>query len=173
MRTLFAFDFKNYRTDGTVARRPSVRGVIIRGDKIALVHSRKYDYYKFPGGGIREGEAHLETLIREVMEEVGLCVVPESVRGYGYILRKEKGKMEDLFIQENFYYLCDVEDVAVHQQLDDYEAEEEFALVWTDPRTAIEANRNHDHGDKASDIARHMMEREALVLEKLLEEGYF
>lgn len=173
MRTLFTFDFKNYRPDGTVGRRPSVRGVIIRGDKIALVHSKKYDYYKFPGGGIQEGEAHLETLIREVMEEVGLCVVPESVREYGYILRKEKGKIEDLFIQENFYYLCDVEDEAVHQRLDDYEAEEEFTLVWTDPRTAIEANRNHDHGDKTSDIARHMMEREALVLEKLLEEGFF
>lgn len=121
MRVLFEFDFKNYIVNGSVGRRPSVRGVIIRDGKIALVHSEKYDYYKFTGGGIDEGENHEDTLIREVKEESGLLVLPETIKEYGYVLRKEKGRFEDLFIQENYYYLCEAMDMVSSQQLDDYE----------------------------------------------------
>ena len=173
MRELAVYDYKNYIENGTVGRRPSVRGIIIRGGKLAMVHSLKYDYYKFPGGGIDRGESHLDTLIREVTEEAGLVIKAETVEEYGYVLRKEKGKTEDLFIQENFYYLCDVEDEVVKQKLDDYEADEKFVLEWVEPDAAIEANLHHDHKEKSSTIARHMMEREANVLKMLKSEGKF
>ena len=119
------------------------------------------------------GESHLDTLIREVAEEAGLVIKAETVEEYGYVLRKEKGKTEDLFIQENFYYLCDVEDEVVKQKLDDYEADEKFVLEWVEPEAAIEANLHHDHKEKSSTIARHMMEREANVLKMLKSEGKF
>ena len=47
-------------------------------------------------------------MIREVKEEVGLTVIPESVAEFGYVHRIQKGKHEPVFIQDNFYYLCDV-----------------------------------------------------------------
>lgn len=53
MRTLFEMDKKNYDSSGKVFYRPSVRSIIIRGGRVAMVHSLMYDYYKFPGGGIR------------------------------------------------------------------------------------------------------------------------
>lgn len=171
MRELAVYDYKNYIENGTVGRRPSVRGIVINNGKIAMVHSLKYDYYKFPGGGIDCGESHLDTLVREVLEETGLVVIPETVKEYGLVLRKEKGKFEDLFIQENFYYFCDVRKECSCQKLDDYEAEEEFVLEWVTPENAIEANLFHDHKDKNSSIARHMMEREANVLKLLIAEG--
>lgn len=173
MRELAVYDYKNYIENGTVGKRPSVRGIIIRNGKIAMVHSLKYDYYKFPGGGIDSGESHLNALKREVAEETGLIVISKSVKEYGLVLRKEKGKVEDLFIQENFYYFCDVENEKICQKLDDYEAEEGFVLEWVDPESAIEANLHHNHKDKISDIARHMMEREANVLVLLIKDGMF
>lgn len=173
MRTLFEADYKNYNENGTVGRRPSVRGIMIKNGLIAMVHSLKYDYYKFPGGGIDKGESHEETLIREVREEAGLIVAPDSIREFGKVLRKEKGKIEDIFIQENFYYFCETAETVSSQALDDYEAEEQFTLEWVRPKVAIDTNYNHDHFDKSTDIARHMFEREAKVLELLLQEGYF
>ena len=55
------------------------------------------------------------------------------------------------------------------QELDEYEAEERFTPELVTPEHAIDTNRNHDHG-----TSEHiMLERECLVLERLMEEGYF
>ena len=66
MKNLFTIDKKNYKENGTVGKRPSVRGIIIKDGKIAMMHSLKYDYYKLPGGGMEKGKSYEETLIREV-----------------------------------------------------------------------------------------------------------
>lgn len=150
MRELFTIDKKNYIENGTVGRRPSVRGIVIRDGKIAMMHSLKYDYYKLPGGGIEEGEQLEDTLIREVREESGLVVKRESIREFGYVRRIEKGKVEDIFIQENFYFLCEVEETVQSQQLDDYEEEELFTLEFVTPWHAISVNENADHKEKDS-----------------------
>ncbi len=170
MRILFEIDYKNYDVNGTVGKRPSARGIIIKDDKLAMVYSRKYDYYKFPGGGIEANETNEEALIREVKEEVGLEVIPESIQEYGLAIRKEKGKVEDIFIQENYYYLCKITDKILEQDLDDYEDEEGFILKWVDATTAIDANLNHDHKEKNSPRNIHMFEREAKVLGTLIAE---
>ncbi len=172
MRLLYEFDYKDYRMDGTIGRRPSVRAVIVNGDKIAMVYSEKHDYYTFPGGGIDEGESHTDALIREVREELGLEVIPETIKEYGLVLRKEKGFFEDLFIQENFFYLCKAGETVVPQKLEDYEQEEEFTLRWVSSGEAIETNRYHEHGTISNKIyAQRMVERESQIIEKLIEEG--
>ena len=90
MRELFILDKKNYNPNGTVGKRPSVRGIIIKDGKIAMMHSKKFDYYKLPGGGIEPGETLEETLIREVREESGLIVKKETIKEFGYVRRIEK-----------------------------------------------------------------------------------
>lgn len=172
MRTLWELDAKNYKEDGTVGRRPSVRGIIFSGGKLAMVHSLKYDYYKFPGGGIEKGESHEQTLCREVLEETGLGIHPSTIKEYGLVIRKSKGLEDDIFIQENFYYLARVTSKISNQNLDDYEAEEKFTLEWVDAAWAIEVNENHSHGEKDfSDNFNVMLERENFVLKKILEEN--
>ena len=74
----------------------------------------------------------------------------------------------DYFVQDNFYYLCRVQQAQVSQKLDDYEADEHFTLEWVEPNHAIVINRTVDHGPKEQT----MLEREARVLELLLAEGY-
>lgn len=90
---------------------------------------------------------------------------------YGYVHRVQKSDCPgmDLFVQDNFYYLCSTESQPGKQKLDDYEAEEGFTLTWVEPDTAIRVNRKRDHGPKDQK----MLEREARVLELLKAEGFF
>ena len=171
MRLLFEIDLKNYDKNGKAFKRPSARAIIIKDNKIYMVHSLVYDYYKFPGGGIEKDESNIDALIRETAEEAGLVVIKDSIKEYGYVHRIQKAKDPgySMFIQDNFYYLCDVEDRKINQNLDDYEDFEKFTLELVDPKIAINANRNSNHGPKNLD----MIEREAKVLELLIKDGYF
>ena len=169
MRLLFEMDKKDYGECTRSFTRDSARSIIIRNCKIAMIHSLKYDYYKFPGGGIEPGESNVDALIRETAEEAGLTVIPDSIREYGYVHRIQKStvEMDEYFIQNNYYYLCDVEEGVNPQKLDDYESDEHFTLEYVMPESAIRSNRTKDHGPKDPV----MLEREARVLEMLLSDG--
>ena len=167
MRHLFTIDTHDYDPNGTVEVRPSVRGIILREGKVLLVHSLKYDYYKFPGGGIEPGEEMEEALGREVREETGFQVLPGSIREYGLVRRISRGKHTDVFYQDNYYFLCDIGST-VGQELDDYEDEERFTPEFVKPERAIHVNRFHDHQGKWGIV----QQRDNRVLEILMEEGY-
>ena len=171
MQLLFEIDTKDYDINGKAFVRHSARSIIIKDKKVAMVHSIKYDYYKFPGGGIEDDESKKDALIRETLEEAGLVVKPESMKEYGYVHRIQKSDYDDAdyFVQDNYYYLCEVEETVVQQNLDDYESDEQFTLEYMEPEKAIYVNRNSNHGS----TDQIMLEREALVLERLIKEGYF
>ena len=169
MRILFEMDKKDYVPNGSVFCRPSARAIIIKNRKIVMVYSKKYNYYKFPGGGIEIGECMEDALIREVSEETGLCVIRNSIQEYGQVHRIQKGTKEDIFIQDNYYFLCCVKEDLEQQNLDKYEADEDFTLEFLEPQLAIDVNRE----TVLDDFSQVMLEREALVLELLIQEGYF
>lgn len=168
MRILFTIDTKDYNIKGTVFERPSARGIIIKDNKVAMVHSTKYNYYKFPGGGIEKEELKEEALIREVREETGLEVISSKIREYGMVHRIQKGDYEDVFIQDNYYYLCNVKDIVNMQKLDDYEKDEGFTLEWISPEKAMKVNSEN----KLEMVDKIMLEREVRVIEMLIREGY-
>ena len=169
MRLLFNMDKKDYADCTRLFSRNSARSIVIRDGKIAMIHSQKYHYYKFPGGGIESGEEPADAMIRETREEAGLIVIPETVREYGYVHRIQKSDSDaaECFVQDNFYYFCDALEELSTQNLDDYEAEESFQLAFVDPEAAIKANRSV----KESPYNPLMFEREARVLEMLISEG--
>ena len=167
MKILFTLDSKDYDESIETVYRPSARGIIIKDHKVAMIHSKKYDYYKFPGGGIEEGESPVEAMIREVKEESGLTVIPESIREFGNVHRRSKTAKGGLFIQDNFYFICASENDVGNTNLDDYENEEGFALEFVAPEIAIERNRHCPYESKMP----LMLEREARVLELLIERG--
>lgn len=167
MRNLFTIDLKDYNDTDVIYKRSSSRAIIIKDGKIALVYSNKYNYYKFPGGGINESEDKIDALIREVKEEVGLIVIKNSIKEYGEVKRIQKSNLNQIFYQENYYYLCDVENDLMKQNLDEYEQDEEFILKYVDPQTAIITNYNHQDNL----FRKTMIDRDAKVLEILVKEG--
>lgn len=108
-------------------------------------------------------------MIRETREETGLVVIPETIREYGLVHRIHRSDIDptECFVQDNFYFLCETREERMPQKLDDYEAREAYQLCLVDPREAIRINRSV----KDSPYNPLMFEREARVLEMLMEEG--
>ena len=172
MKTLFTTDYKDYQRDWPCSKRPSARAIIMVGDKIALVYAKNYGFYKFPGGGIDEEEDNVKALIREVAEETGLCVIPESIEECGLVHRiQASGLVENtIFIQDSFHYFCKVKTddsgnpVISKQKLDSYEKDEGYELKLVDIKEAVRANINF----LSSDFAKlDMIARETLVMQKV------
>ncbi|MGN1089242.1 MAG: NUDIX hydrolase [Huintestinicola sp.] len=165
MKQLFEIDLHDYDESDNVYRRPSARGIIITDEKkIALVYSQKERYYKFPGGGIHADEDKKEAIIREVKEEVGLVVIPETIREFGSVMRRQKSltSPHTIFEQENFYYFCKTEKTISAQELDDYELEAGFVLRYVDIDEAINVNAAYRSEDFFNEI---MIKREMRVLQ--------
>lgn len=171
MKRLFTVDLQDYNPDWPHSTRPSVRGIIMRDGKAALVHNGKFDYYMFPGGGIEAGENHEEALIREVKEESGLVVIPESILEYGSALRLSKSSHFEntVFEQENYYYFCKAKEEIDATEFDVHEIEEQYSLVFVTLEEAIRKNRQDNHGEENGTV---WIERETRVMELLLEEKY-
>ena len=170
MRMLFEMNKHDYDDCTHSFVRNSARSIIIRDGKVAMIHSLKYDYYKFPGGGIEHGEEPVDAMIRETREESGMIVIPESIQEYGYVHRIQKSDKDptEVFVQDNYYFICDSQKTVVSQELDDYESKESYSLEFIDPHDAIQKNRNVTQ----SPYNQIMFEREAKVLELLISEGY-
>lgn len=171
MKLLFEIDKKDYDKCTHSFVRNSARSIIIKGKKVAMIYSAKYNYYKFPGGGIEDGETSVDAMIRETREESGLVVLPDTVKAYGYVHRIQRSDRDETecFIQDNYYYLCNTADEAVSQELDDYEAKEAYTLEYVEPDVVIRKNRHVVQ----SPYNQVMLEREARVLELLIAEGLF
>jgi len=122
--------------------REAVRAVIIQDHKILLIHSNLGDY-KFPGGGLEKNESHPDGLLREVAEETGYinCIVKDKL---GVVIERHIDEYDDnvYFEMTSHYYLCELANSKkIAQQLDDYEAAQEFIPKWLTIDDAIKQNQ--------------------------------
>ncbi len=137
-----AFEEKNINTGvKEINHREAVRAVISQNNRILLVQSNRGDY-KFPGGGVEEGESHSDALIREVAEETGYLNILVKDKVGSVIERKpDTYDNEAIFQMTSFYYICELTDEKrVAQQLDTYESDQEFNPKWVTLDDAIHQN---------------------------------
>lgn len=93
--------------------RTAARAVILRGGDILTIRIRsdEGDFLVLPGGGQHHGETLRDTVRREVLEELGLEVVPQGLLylreyvGRNHALRRIHGHFHQ--VEAVFLCLCD------------------------------------------------------------------
>ena len=152
---------------GNVNFREAVRGIIIKENKILMVHSKNKDY-KFPGGGIKKDEGHIEALKREVVEETGY-VCSKINEQVGIVTEKSKDRYvnDRIFKMISYYYLAEVSAKRKSQKLDHYEAMLGFKPEWVNIDEAI--NNNDKIINLGIEPIANWISRETYVLKEIRE----
>lgn len=158
-------DTKDYNQTDRRFHRVAARGIIKQGNSYAMIYSSKFGEYKFPGGGLEEGEEPCDTLVREVREETGLIVVKESIEYIGKAEEVRKGMYDDILDMVSYYYICQVEKEIAQRNLDDYEKEYDYNLVYV---SLSEAIQNNEKISEIKDIP--WIIRDTAVMRELLKE---
>lgn len=71
--------------------------------KILSTRSKGKDKYYIPGGKREGNETDLQTLIREVKEELTVDIIPESAEYYGTFEAQAHGKAEGVIVKMTCY----------------------------------------------------------------------
>ncbi|MCM1283427.1 MAG: NUDIX domain-containing protein [Muribaculaceae bacterium] len=141
MKRLLTLDREDYTPEMPLRVKYSTRAVIQRDGRIAVQHGAKGDY-KILGGGVDEGESLQEALCREVQEESGLIVIPESIRELGEVLEKRR----DIFAPEEIYechsvvFSCGVLDKVTETKMTESEIAAGYHLDWVTPEEFLAGN---------------------------------
>ncbi len=141
MRILAVFDEKNYQNTVETYEKYSVRGIILRDGKLAMQCSREGEY-KIPGGGIEAGESYEQALVREVLEETGLHVKPDSIREIGEIqeVRRDIFEKDKKYVCHSLFYYCEAGTVQEPLHLTASEVAKGYEMKWAAPEEVYQRN---------------------------------
>lgn len=141
MEKILILDEKNYSEEMPVFEKFGARAIIWKDGKLAMQKSALGEY-KIPGGGVEAGETLEEALIREVREETGLVIIPESIKEIGEILELRRDIFDEnkKYIGHSMHYSCEVEEILVETSMTEREKQRGFHLAWADIDTVIATN---------------------------------
>lgn len=140
MKQILILDEKNYPEDMAELLRVAVRGIILMDGKLLMIENA-FGEVKLPGGGIEKGEDETAALLREVREETGYEVIPESIRPFGQIEEKRLSVHEPMiWHQISRLYFCDVAPEQGSCAYTDNEKKHGFRLVRCTVEEALQKN---------------------------------
>jgi 8-oxo-dGTP diphosphatase len=114
--------------------REAARAVVFDLENlVALLYSKKFNYYKLPGGGVEKGEDYETALKRECQEEIGCQVRVTGEIGMIIEYRKKYNLK-----QTSYCYTATVIGEKGIAELTASEKEEEFETVWLPLEDAIQ-----------------------------------
>jgi len=90
--------------------RYTVRAIVYNlNHEVLLLHSKLFNDYTFPGGGMKAGESHETALTRELHEELGATKI-NIIKPYGYTeeLRHGIKGNDHVYLQISYYYIVEI-----------------------------------------------------------------
>lgn len=87
--------------------------------KILSTRSKGKDKWYFPGGKREPGETDMQTLVREIREELNVEVLENTVRFYGKFDAQAHGKAEGVIVRMTCYTACIKGDLLANNEIEE------------------------------------------------------
>ena len=121
--------------------RKATRAIVLNGDNILLLYTKRYHDYSLPGGGVDEGENITDGLIRELKEETGAHNV-KNIEAFGLYEEYRPWYKSDFDIMHmlSYCYTCTIDKELLEPELESHEINNGMYPVWMNIHTAIAHN---------------------------------
>jgi 8-oxo-dGTP pyrophosphatase MutT (NUDIX family) len=107
-----------------------------------MMYSKRFNNYKFPGGGIDPDESHHDALKRELLEETGFRIATIN-EPLGCIIERnpDKFQTDTLFEMTSYYFRCAVQGEQTSPALTDSKTALGLECRWVALQDAVTANK--------------------------------
>lgn len=148
--------------------RNATRAIILKGEDILLLYTKRYHDYSLPGGGIDEGESNIEGLIRELKEETGAHSV-ENITEFGRYeeFRPWHKAGFEMIQMQSYCYTCTIDDELLEPELEAHELSNGMHPVWMNIHHAITHNEETIAKSAKKGLS---IERETFLLKLIVSE---
>jgi len=143
MKILRKVSLENEELKGKkIYKRIAARGIILDGEDILLLHTKRYNDYSFPGGGVDKEEKLEVGVKREINEETGAKNI-EIISEYGIYdeIKPIYKKGYDFINMISHFFICDIHKELGETSLEDYEINNGMDARWVNIYEAIAHNR--------------------------------
>lgn len=148
--------------------RKATRAIVLKGEDILLLYTKRYHDYSLPGGGIDEGESNIAGLVRELKEETGAHNV-QNIQAFGLYeeFRPWHKPGFELIHMESYCYICSIDEELLETELEAHEINNGMHPVWMNIHQAI----SHNEQTIANSLKKGLsIERETFLLKLIVSE---
>ncbi len=91
--------------------------VVLRDNKLLLAYSNNKKAWYLPGGKVDAGETSLQSLQREIWEELTLRIEAEELKYYGHITAPAYGEHTNILMEQDCYLYTLQEDITPRNEI--------------------------------------------------------
>lgn len=148
--------------------RKATRAIVLKGEDILLLYTKRYHDYSLPGGGIDEGESNIAGLIRELKEETGAHSV-QNIQEFGLYeeFRPWYKAGFDIVHMESYCYVCTIAEELLETELESHEIDNGMHPIWMNIHQAIDHNEHTIANSEKKGLS---IERETYLLKRIVNE---
>lgn len=152
----------------TMFDRKAARAIVLDGNNILMLYTKRYHDYTIPGGGIDDGEDIIEGMIRELEEETGAQNI-RNIQEFGIYEEYRPWYKPDFDVMHmtSYCYLCQIDSELGETNYEDYEIKNGMKPVWINIYDAITHN---EHTIANSEKKGMSIERETFLLKLIAKE---